>query len=89
MCGTHYQQWRRTGSPDTYPKGRGECKAKGCHRLNSAHGYCATHLQRYYRHGSALEAIPIGMTMLELGVLLERKAQAKSHVHREERMAGQ
>lgn len=59
MCGQHYQQWRKTASPDDVAArivGPRECKIAGCGK--SAHrndggvrGWCVVHYKRWERNG--------------------------------------
>jgi len=65
LCSTHYKR-KRAGCPDwdtrlVQPRNPGApCSIDTCDRLAWSRGMCRSHHARWYRTGSAMDAIPIG-----------------------------
>lgn len=56
-CGTHYQCWRRRGSPlpgRLFPNKAASCSVGDCERLPSVRGLCHAHYGRWKRYGDPL-----------------------------------
>jgi hypothetical protein len=57
MCGTHYQQWKRTGV--AVPAAREARMCSECHRPHYSKGMCSLHYYRVRTHGTtALPTVP-------------------------------
>lgn len=50
-CGTHYQQWKRTGDPLPKRTAKIGCSIEGCGRKHYGHGWCNTHYARFRATG--------------------------------------
>lgn len=52
LCGKHYTRLRRTGATDLLVTAQPDCSVEGCLLPHRARGYCARHLQRWYKYGT-------------------------------------